>query len=208
VIKVPIVSEQHREERKSIILDAAKEVFITKGVNATRMQDIIEASKVSRGGVYTYFNNTEDIFIEILRRRDSEDILDFNHLFEGKESNWAVLNSLIDGIAQSIANQEDKLVPAIYEYYFTIAWKSKKHLPSLETRIEQVKEIFACIIRKGIQENEFKSDIPVDDVARTIITFCDGLNLSTFHLGPEKVSLRNQFEVFKAFLKNCLFATR
>ena len=64
----PIVSDQHREERKNLILQAAKEVFINKGFNATTIQDIINHSGVSRGGVYTYFKNTEDIFIELLKK--------------------------------------------------------------------------------------------------------------------------------------------
>ncbi|WP_316572260.1 helix-turn-helix domain-containing protein [Neobacillus sp. YIM B06451] len=59
----PIVSHQHREERKNLILKAAKEVFISKGFNATTIQDIINHSGVSRGGVYTYFKNTEEVFI-------------------------------------------------------------------------------------------------------------------------------------------------
>ena len=65
----PIVSDQHREERKNLILQAAKEVFINKGFNATTIQDIIDHSGVSRGGVYTYFKNTEDIFIELLKKK-------------------------------------------------------------------------------------------------------------------------------------------
>ncbi|WP_409272794.1 TetR/AcrR family transcriptional regulator [Neobacillus sp. SCS-31] len=68
VILPPIVSHQHREERKNLILKAAKEIFISKGFNATTIQDIINHSGVSRGGVYTYFKNTEDVFIEVLRK--------------------------------------------------------------------------------------------------------------------------------------------
>ena len=71
----PIVSDQHREERKNLILQAAKEVFINKGFNATTIQDIINHSGVSRGGVYTYFKNTEDIFIELLKKGYFESLL-------------------------------------------------------------------------------------------------------------------------------------
>ena len=71
----PIVSDQHREERKNLILQAAKEVFINKGFNATTIQDIIDHSGVSRGGVYTYFKNTEDIFIELLKKGYFESLL-------------------------------------------------------------------------------------------------------------------------------------
>lgn len=202
---MPIVSEKHRESRKNIILQAAKEVFINKGFNAATMQDIINASNVSRGGVYTYFKNTEDIFIELLAKRDLEDTWELSILYEGGKTSWQVLTDIIDNIAMAIEQQQDKLVPAIYEYYFTRAWESKRHLPSLELRFESVKDHLAYILQKGIDDKEFTCKAPVEDVARSIITFCDGIYVGSFHLGPEKIQLRKQFNVFKTYIQTCLF---
>lgn len=201
----PIVSKEHREERKQIILNAAKEVFIKKGFNATTIQDIINHSGVSRGGIYTYFQNTEDIFIEILRRRDEEDTLDLTSIYEKVNTNWEVLLFILDQIQEGIENQSDHLVPAIYEYYFTVGWGSKKHLPLLEARIEEMKDSFMFIIRRGKEEEEFFPKLPIADIARTILSFCDGIYLSSFHLGPEKVDLQNQFQAFRTYLASALF---
>ncbi|MDZ5472187.1 TetR family transcriptional regulator [Bacillus sp. 31A1R] len=204
-VSMPVVSEKHREERKNIILKAAKEVFIKKGFTATTMQDIIETSHISRGGVYTYFQNTEDIFVELLRRRDIEDVWGPQDLYKNGLTSWQVLMSIIDTVSDTIEYQKDQLVPALYQYYFTVAWESKKHIPSLEARIEQVKNSLAYIIQRGIEDQEFKCDIPPEDIARTIITFCDGIYISSFHLGPERVALKNQFLTFKSYLRTCLF---
>jgi AcrR family transcriptional regulator len=200
----PIISNEHREERKQIILNAAKEVFISKGFNATTIQDIINHSGVSRGGVYTYFENTEEIFIELLKRRDSEDVLDLDGLYQKAATNWQALSILLEQIQSVIENQSDLLVPAIYEYYFTTGWGTKRHLPLLEKRIEQAKDSFAAILKRGEETGEFHSELPVDDIARTIITFCDGIYLSSFHLGPDKVALKNQFAVFRHYLTSIL----
>jgi AcrR family transcriptional regulator len=200
----PIISEQHREERKLIILNAAKEVFISKGFNGATIQDIINHSGVSRGGVYTYFANTEEIFIELLKSRDSEDILDIDLLYQKAETSWEVLILVLDQIETTIENQSDLLVPAIYEYYFTIGWQTKNHLPLLEKRIEQAKDSFAAILNKGKAAGEFSPLLPVEDIARTIITFCDGIYLSSFHLGPGKAALKNQFKVFRTYLASIL----
>ncbi|MEH7094885.1 TetR family transcriptional regulator [Neobacillus vireti] len=200
----PIVSNEHREERKLIILNAAKEVFINKGFNATTIQDIINHSGVSRGGVYTYFQNTEDIFIEILKRRDLEDVLDLKKIYGEGKTNWEALTFVLKTIQEAIENQSDDLVPAIYEYYFTTGWGTKKHLPLLENRIEQTKNSFVSILQKGINDKEFSPKIPIEDIARTIITFCDGMYLGSFHLGPEKVKLKNQFQAFLHYLSSAL----
>lgn len=204
----PIVSEQHREERKNLILNAAKEVFIKKGFNATTIQDIINHSGVSRGGVYTYFKNTEDVFIELLKKRDSEDVWDLESIYNGISTNWEALEFILDTLQENILNQTDRLVPAIYEYYFTKGWETKKHLPLLESRVEQAWNGLAWILQKGVNEKEFTPSLPIEDIAKTIITFYDGVYLNCFQLGPTKIQLPNQFHVFRMFLSTCLFESR
>lgn len=196
----PIVSKEHRDERKKIILDAAKDVFISKGFNATTIQDIINQSGISRGGVYTYFQNTEDIFLELLRRRDLEDVWDLEEVYENGRTNWEALLYILNSIQDAIENGSDLLVPAIYEYYFTTGRITNKHLPFLENRFEQAREGFSAIIHKGVEENEFSPIVPIKDIAGTIITFCDGLYIGCFHLGPVKTNLRTQFEAFQTYL--------
>ncbi|WP_053365065.1 TetR family transcriptional regulator [Bacillus sp. FJAT-27245] len=193
----PIVSEEHREERKKLILEAAKEVFIKKGFNAATIQDVINASGISRGGVYTYFENTEDIFIELLSRMEISQLLKS----EGAGSNWGALMNMLNEIEDEIANQKNKLVHAIYEYYFTIGWKSKKHLPMLEKRVQEGVSAFAAIIRKGIGEGEFRPLMAPEAIAKSIITFCDGIYVTAFQLGPEKAEVKGQFEVLKSYLQ-------
>lgn len=196
----PIVSDEHKEERKLLILQAAKEVFIKKGYNATTIQDIINHSGVSRGGIYTYFQNTEDIFIEILRRRDLEDAWDLESIYTSGKTNWGALTFLLEQIEENIVSQSNLLVPAIYEYYFTIGWQTKKHLPLLEARIEQTRNGFISIIQKGMEENEFSPRLPIEGIASTIITFCDGIYINCFHLGPDKTNVKKQFQAFRAYL--------
>jgi AcrR family transcriptional regulator len=206
VLKLPpIVSNEHREERKKIILNAAKEVFIRKGFNATTIQDIINHSGVSRGGVYTYFQNTEDIFIEILKRRDEDDLLDLESIYLDGKSNWEALTYILSMIQVGIETQTDVLVPVIYEYYFTVGWNTKKPLPLLERRIEQTKQSLMEILQKGVDEKEFSTKISIEDIARTIITFCDGIYMSSFLLGAEKVKVGNQFKTISQYIASVLF---
>ncbi|WP_163099012.1 TetR/AcrR family transcriptional regulator [Peribacillus alkalitolerans] len=203
----PVVSEQHREERKMLILDAAREVFIKKGFNAVSMQDIIEHSGVSRGGVYTYFQNTEDIFLEILRKRDIEEVWGFDSLYQVGRTSWQVLSLILDQIMDTIENERDHLVPVVYEYYFTVGRKSQKHIPDLEIRVGNILKNLSFILNNGVESGEFKASTSVNATARLITTFCDGINVHRFHLGPDKIQLKNQFQLFKTYLKGCLLET-
>ncbi len=54
------------EERRHQIQNAAKDVILEKGYENTRMEDIIEKSGMSTGGVYHYYKSVYDIFYDIM----------------------------------------------------------------------------------------------------------------------------------------------
>jgi TetR/AcrR family transcriptional regulator, transcriptional repressor of aconitase len=58
---MPIISEQKRDARRTQILNAARRCFQREGLHATTMPDVIQASGLSTGAVYTYFKNKEEI---------------------------------------------------------------------------------------------------------------------------------------------------
>jgi len=199
----PLISEARRKERRRLVLTAATDVFIEKGYNATTVQDIIDRSGVSRGGIYTYFENTEDIFLSILEERDKADALDANALCVGRTSMEAI-EFLIDAVATAIEEQRDPLVPALYEYYFTAGWRSKRHVPGLYLRIEKAVEAVASILERGVLSGEFPPGLATESIARMIITFCDGIYVNRLQLGPERIDLRKQFAAFQSCLSHTL----
>ena len=53
----PKVSEEHMEERRNQILDAAVATFSHKGFHQTTIEDIRLEAGLSRGAVYHYFKS-------------------------------------------------------------------------------------------------------------------------------------------------------
>ena len=58
---MPKVSEQHAEQRRRQILDAALACFAREGFHRTTMQDIFREADLSPGAVYTYFFGKDDL---------------------------------------------------------------------------------------------------------------------------------------------------
>ena len=60
---------QHiRDERKEQILNISANVFATKGLASTKIEDLAEAAGVSQGLLYRYFTDKEDVFIALLEQ--------------------------------------------------------------------------------------------------------------------------------------------
>lgn len=59
-------------QKRKFILDTARKVFVEKGFKNVTMKDIVEACEISRGGLYLYFDSTEQILMEVLQMEADE----------------------------------------------------------------------------------------------------------------------------------------
>jgi TetR/AcrR family acrAB operon transcriptional repressor len=71
-------TKEEAAETREALLDAAEEVFYSKGVARTRLQDIAQAAGVTRGALYWHFRDKADLFRALLERVQMplEDLLD------------------------------------------------------------------------------------------------------------------------------------
>lgn len=59
--------ERERLHRKNEILDAARDLFAEKGYFLTTLDEIADKAEFGKGTLYSYFQNKEDIFFNLLR---------------------------------------------------------------------------------------------------------------------------------------------
>jgi len=66
-VDVPKVTEEHREQMRRRIQDAALVCIGRKGFSAVSMADIIAESGLSAGAVYVYYRGKDDLFLDASR---------------------------------------------------------------------------------------------------------------------------------------------
>jgi AcrR family transcriptional regulator len=59
---------RRKEARPNEIVDAALDVFAERGFAATRLEDVAERAGVSKGTLYLYFRNKEDLFKAVIQQ--------------------------------------------------------------------------------------------------------------------------------------------
>ncbi|MBU9712181.1 TetR/AcrR family transcriptional regulator [Evansella tamaricis] len=200
----PRVSEDHKDQRQQQILDAAENVFIQRGFNATSMQNIIDESGISRGGIYTYYKNTEDIFLAIMKRRDDSSFEEKIPVSQEHRSTWKEVNDMIDDFRDFIEGMPESLAPALFEYYFTTGWHSHKHLPILESRYGKAIQMMVHLFEEGVESGEFQPQLPLDSIAWTLISFFDGLGFAMMQIQRELFQMDEQIESIRFYLKSAL----
>ncbi|HRF98628.1 MAG TPA: helix-turn-helix domain-containing protein, partial [Aggregatilineales bacterium] len=59
--------EDMQIERQTQILEAARQIFAEKGLSDARMEDIASACGLSKGTVYLYYKNKDDLIEGLLQ---------------------------------------------------------------------------------------------------------------------------------------------
>jgi AcrR family transcriptional regulator len=62
---VPKVSQEHRDARRAQILEGARRAFARDGYDGATVAKLEEETGLSRGAIFNYFANKQDLFIEL-----------------------------------------------------------------------------------------------------------------------------------------------
>ena len=172
----PKVSEEHMEDRRIQILDAAIASFSRKGFHQTTIEDIRLESGLSRGAVYHYFKSKEDI-IDAIRERSSgqaDDILE-EVLVEENATNR--LLDIVDAAFSNMVlpNSTDANRLAIFLWAESLVNQRimDGQLPSFKPFLD----IMAQSIREAQLEGVVYPDIDPEGAARAIAGAMMGLQL-------------------------------
>ncbi|MBJ7471129.1 MAG: TetR/AcrR family transcriptional regulator [Solirubrobacteraceae bacterium] len=66
-----------REEKRAEILDAATDLFLTNGYEATSMTALAKAAGIATNTIYWYFDDKDALFIEVAERTFGESLAEY-----------------------------------------------------------------------------------------------------------------------------------
>ncbi|GAA0340570.1 TetR family transcriptional regulator [Oceanobacillus oncorhynchi subsp. oncorhynchi] len=199
---MPKVSEAYKQEKRRNLVLAAKEVFIKKGYVQTSMQDIMDEAGVSRGAIYSYFNNLEHIFLEVLREDDQRDVQFFE--VSDDERIWPQLQRWLERQQQVIENIHQSLLRAKAEFFLT-AQQHKDDFSYVSQRYDEITEAIEEVLRTGNQNKEFQLQQRPERISRYMISFLNGLMLDTFQLGNKQTKVREQLSILRFTLEKLVY---
>lgn len=170
----PKVSTQYKIDVKEKIVNAALMTFSKYGYHRTRMDDVAEAAKVSKGRLYLYFKNKEELFYAISERNIAELKQQLSTLFTGKEN-------LISGSGNFYENFRSKNTTNLEKVFFEIIAESSRNLKLRKMLYEQRIKIFDVVIEylnSQMQRGLIKKGTNTKAIASGLVSLYNGLSLS------------------------------
>ena len=110
-----------KEKTRELILDISYTLFAKNGFNKITMKDICDATNMSRGGLYSHFSSTREIFEAILKKINQKDEMNFFEQMEKNVPAVEIINNALILMEDEMSHPEDSLSLAMYEYFVCIS---------------------------------------------------------------------------------------
>ena len=173
-----------KEKTREYILEKSYRLFSDIGFKQVTMKDICEATGLSRGGLYSHFSSTSEVFEELLEKISAEDEFNIEEEIKKGESALDILNTSLTRMCKEIEKPEDSLSIAIYEY---AQMNDSKNIIQLNKRAE---EKWSRLICYGIEKGEFKK-VDVNEIVSMILYSYQGVRMWS-KIMPIKKKTANQ----------------
>lgn len=163
------------EERPGQILDAALEVFGERGLAGARLDDIARRAGVSKGTIYLYFPNKEELFREVVRAV----VVDRLRQAAAK----AGAGDPVEELKEYLRAHWDFVRSPRFQTIFKLVTGELHNFPDLaefygREVITPGQQLLAGMIRRGIDRGDFRAVDPVSaarfmaSTAMTHSTWC------------------------------------
>jgi TetR/AcrR family transcriptional regulator len=177
--------EREKEQRKQDIVDAAEKVFFSKGVKNATMDDVAEAAELSKGTLYLYFKNKEELYFAINYRGLCILIDLFNKAFEdgknGLEKTFLIGKAFLQ-FSREHADYFNALT------YYEVEGVDFSESDSVVCLCDQAGNeaigILVEAIRTGIQDGSIRTDLDPEKTALILWGMTSGMIQLVAQKGP------------------------
>jgi AcrR family transcriptional regulator len=153
-------NQLRKDARREAILAAARQVFATKGLGATRISDIAAEARISQGLVYHYFSNKDALFTEIVE----EALRAFTSLAEEARrapgSAWARLEGLCEQMLAGVLRAPE--FPLVILQAFTSDAVPAEARAAVERYGRESMRHMVALIRAGQADGDVAGGNPIE----------------------------------------------
>ncbi len=158
------------EKTREYILDEAFKLFCEKGFKQVTMKDICEITGMSRGGLYSHFASTSEVFEALLERIVTKDSMDFEKEIKAGTPARKILKNALSQMEAEIKNPEESLSIAMYEY----ADSTDSNV--MDAMNKNAVKRWTSLINYGIKSGEFEK-VNVSEIANVILFSYQGIRM-------------------------------
>ena len=147
--------EREKKERRKTILNCAKELILSQGVERVSMMDIADKAELSKATMYLYFSGKEDILNEICEESAQAFMEHFKPFFESGITGMKALKCFWRVYVELFGSSDEMIIVFKVRNYFNswqtmISLEEQSKFPYVDTILESIKTIIDQCITEGV----------------------------------------------------------
>jgi AcrR family transcriptional regulator len=184
---MPKVSQDHKDERRNFIIDAAARCFAREGFHATSVSDVIKESGLSAGSVYRYFKNKDDLIKAIIEHHLENIVQRLLSISHETSTPADVVSTAIEIITSRIHTSNDR--PLMY--ILPQIWSESIRNPEIRQREAAVYSVLVHHFEQIVVQSQQRQLIPLglqpNATAQVMVALVQGYVLQHMIM-PEKTN--------------------
>lgn len=161
------------ERTKQFILETAAPIFNRKGISGANIDDVLDATQLTKGCLYGHFENKEDLALQVvdymLHNNAEKLMMNISRGKTAKAKVFAYLDYYKDPLETNIKGG----CPV-----FNMAVEADDNNPAIKERIavvlRQGQELFVSILNQGIKDGEFTDKLDAAGYAFKAVAAVEG----------------------------------
>jgi AcrR family transcriptional regulator len=172
------MNDKREIQRRVMILEAAQNAFSKKGYAATTIDEIATAAGLSKGSIYNYFKNKQDLFTQLFLTSIGEDEAQTDAVVAQSTPASEKLTAILD-MWFSRFSKYQQIGRLVLEFWGTAARQNQNgtFVRVFEELYDRYRDRLCRILRQGQQDGQFKLKHPPEVGASLIMAMVDGLSL-------------------------------
>lgn len=161
--------------KREEILERALEVIARDGYSGASVKTLAEEVNLSQAGLLHYFGTKDDLFVEVLRKRDEVDSLRFGEVEAAATT--ADFDAVRAGYLETITHNCQ--VPGLVELFTRLSAEAADpdhpaHAFFVQ-RQARILDLFTTVLEAGQRNGQVTDSIPAATMARLLQATADGL---------------------------------
>lgn len=180
-------------DAKTKIIKAAIKVFLMKGFEATSINDVVEESKISKGGIYHHFKNKKELFLKTIdfmfdefEKWEMDMYTKYSNIKDILRTYFASLSYIHEFVTELAGSEEieiDSFYMLMMDAFVKFPQIKKKHAKTHQDSLQY----FIALLENAKKEGKIKENLDCATLAFMINAVAEGTVL--YHILNEKIDL-------------------
>jgi len=182
------------------ILNNTFRLLLAKGFDGVSISDIQKETGLSRGLLYHYFRNKEDLFVKVTEKYFVK-IFDYNirktaefGVFEFTQYICNRFKKIVKSITDIVVDKNDTVNVSLLSYHY-LFYQVMQHDVIFRKKYNETieKELISWqyALRNSIERGEIRKDIHIPESANQLFTLTDGIWFQSFFSADGKTIIKN-----------------